>query len=133
MRTLWMAALASLRILATVFALSWMVGVLVTVVGMVCDFNAATTGNQEATAKMLPVCLVATSCSLLLFPVGVFLHWMIAKRTGIFPSVARRSLFWGSLFMCILFPVGTIIGGVTLWLLINSETFRGRKGNENGE
>jgi hypothetical protein len=131
MTTLRTVTLASLRILATVFALSWIAGLLVTVVGMIEVFNAVTAANQEATAaKTLSICMIATSCGFLLFPVGVFLHWMIAKRTGVFPSVARQSLFWGSLFMCIAFPVGTIMGGVTLWLLTTSEAFRNEKRTE---
>jgi hypothetical protein len=121
MRCARMVMFASLRILATVLVLSWMIGVLVVTVGMVASFSTGTVANPKAMAEMLSRCLIAASCGFLVFPVGVFLHWMVAKRTGVFPSSARQSLFWGSLFMCVAFPVGTIMGGIAIWLLNTSE------------
>jgi hypothetical protein len=121
---------ALLRLIATVFVLAPLIGFLVTAAMMMhilnAGFNANGEANQRAIASSVSICLVTTSCSFLLFPVGVFLHWIIARKTHSFSSGARRALFWGSLFMCIGFPVGTILGGVTLWLLIASPVFQSR-------
>jgi hypothetical protein len=123
------AAVALLRILAAVLVLSCLIGFLVTVYGMMAVFQsigASGTVNTAVVANNLSHVFLATSAGLLCFPLGVILHWIIAKKTGVFPSWSRQSLFWGSLFMCIAFPVGTLMGGVTLWKLITSDVFRVR-------
>ena len=116
------AMLALLRILATLMTLSWLVGILVVAVGMGVCLNA---NGDVATKGMVSFCLRAMSYTFPLFVVGVFLHWILAKRTGVFPRGARQALFWSSLLMCALFfPFGLIPGGVTLWLLVASDVFK---------
>ena len=123
------AAVALLRILAAVLVLSCLIGFLVTVYRMTTVFQSIGGGtvNTAIVANNLSYTLWATSVGFLCFPLGVILHWIIAKKTGVFPSWSRKSLLWGSLFMCIAFPVGTLIGGVTLWKLITSDVFRVRE------
>jgi hypothetical protein len=84
-------------------------------------------------ANVVSVALYAACAELLAFPLGVYLHWTLARRTGVFPPWARRALFWGGLFMCFDFPVGTMMGVATLWLLIRAETFRERQQNPKPE
>jgi biopolymer transport protein ExbB/TolQ len=96
------AAVALLRILAAVLVLSCLIGFLVTVYGMTTVFQSIGGGgtvNTAIVANNLPYTLWATSAGFLCFPLGVILHWIIAKKTGVFPSWSRQSLFFGGVFM----------------------------------
>jgi hypothetical protein len=129
MRTERSVTMKVLRFIATVFALAPLIGLLVTLYGMITAYQTIPAGAAIHTAdvaRSVSMALIATFAGLLLFPLGVCLHWIVAKKTGSIPSWARRALFWGSLFACIDFPLGTIMGGVTIWLLVTSKTFRDR-------
>jgi hypothetical protein len=118
------ATLSFLRIAATVMVLSWLIGLLFTVYAMTSTLASARAADPEETAKTISMIMCVTSVCFLLFPFGAVLHWFLAKNTGFFSPQARQALFWSSLFMCIIFPVGTIMGGLTLWALFTSDTFR---------
>ena len=123
-----MRAAAFLRILANIFLLGWLVGLLVTTYRMIRAFQSMQINQplkpDEVLADGISYALCATSLGFLLFPLGAILHWIVAKRTGIFPPWCRQSLFWSSvLFMCLGFPVGTLIGGIVLWQLYTSKAF----------
>ncbi len=118
---------ALLRILATLLVLSCLIGLLVTVYAMIVTFesiDARGAIDQAVVGKMISLDLLVTSCSFLFFPIGVVLHWIIAKKTGVFSVSSRQAIFWSSLFMCLAFPVGTIVGGITMWKLITSDVFK---------
>jgi hypothetical protein len=124
------AAVALLRLLASVLVLSCLIGLLVTVFGMAASFltlGSDGTVEKAALAKTISLIMWVTWVSFLFFPIGAVLHWIIAKKTGAFPSWCRQSLFWGSLFMCIAFPMGTIMGGIALWKLITSDVLKVRE------
>jgi uncharacterized BrkB/YihY/UPF0761 family membrane protein len=116
-----------LRIIATLLTLSPVIGLLVTLCGMMVTFQTLAHPavlHPTDVAGSLSVAITATSIGLLLFPIGVCLHWFIAQKTGTFPSSARQALFVGSVFACIGFPLGTVMGAATIWLLIRADTFR---------
>jgi hypothetical protein len=61
----------------------------------------------------------------LFLPIGAFLHMIIAYTTKIYSRWAWLAIFVGSvMLMCVYFPKGTISGGITLFLLFISGTFR---------
>jgi len=61
----------------------------------------------------------------LFLPVGVCLHWIIAKKTESYPSWVWLAIFVSSvMLMFVYFPNGTISGGITLCLLFALPTFR---------
>jgi hypothetical protein len=114
------------RIVATVLALAPLIGLLTMAWAMIAAFQAVGGNGPVRTANValpISVALYAVLAGLVLFPMGVYLHWIIAKRTGGTPSWGRQALFWGSLFACVDFPWGTIMAGVTIWLLVGSRCF----------
>ena len=116
-----------LRIVATLLTLSPVIGLLVTLCGMMVAFQTLAGPGVHTTAAVagpVSAAITATLLGLLLFPIGVCLQWFIASKTGTFPSSARQALFVGSIVSCIDFPIGTVMGAATIWLLIRTNTFR---------
>jgi Kef-type K+ transport system membrane component KefB len=112
-------------LIATLFVLAPLIVFLLPFAGMLYSFNANGQVNQEALAgSTISMCFTAIWYSLLLYPVGVLMHWLIAWKTRILSLGARQAIFWSSLLICTSFPVGTIMGGAALWLLIFSPVFQ---------
>ena len=63
-------------------------------------------------------------------PMGVWLHWIIAKKTLSHPPWAWLAIFVSSvMIMVVYYPNGTISGGITLCLLFVMPTFRKMRGS----
>jgi hypothetical protein len=124
---------AFLRAVATLLVLGWLIGFLVTVSMMLATAfqiaNSANTPPQTAAADAvvpaasLSLALRASFIGDALFPLGIFLHWIIARFTRVCPRWAWRTMFVSSVLFCVVFPVGTVLGGVALWLLFASDPF----------
>ena len=102
-----MIAIALLRIIATV---------LVVVPAAMCMTGPATC----SLIAMFP----AIWFLYFVFPLGVLLHWLIAKSTKTYTNGAYWVIFMTSVFMLLGIPLGTIMGGVTIWVLRTSSTFQ---------
>jgi hypothetical protein len=118
-----------LQVMATLFMLGPIVGFLVTLYGMIVSFQTldGPAALATAVASRISFALSATSIGLLLFPIGVCLQWLIVHKTGMLPSLARQAMFVGSIFACLAFPLGTVIGVVAIYLLVRAEAFRRHK------
>jgi hypothetical protein len=57
------------------------------------------------------------------FPIRVFLHGYVAVRTGVYLRSVWRLILASSILFCISNPVGLILGGVTIALLLRLDTF----------
>jgi hypothetical protein len=87
------ATVALLRLLASVLVLSCLIGFLVTVLGMSASFltlGSNGTVEKAALAKTVSLIMWVTSVSFLFFPIGAVLHWLIAKKTEVFPTWCRQ-------------------------------------------
>jgi hypothetical protein len=121
------AATQVLQIIASLCALGPMLGTLVTVCQMMATLQAVGPHvDTKHVALDISVTMYAVWGGLVLFPVGVGLHWIIAKRTGGMPSSARQALFWGSLFACLDCSLGAMMGVATICLLFVSPSFKRR-------
>jgi len=120
--------IAALRVVATVFVLGPILGLLPTIYGMVRAFNhaASSGGSTDVTAlgESVSLSLLATAVGIAVFPVGVLLHWLVARHAQTYPHWVRQTILLGSIVMCVAFPLGTVVGGVTIVLLFASKTFR---------
>ena len=133
MAMLWILTLNLLRIIATVLVLFSLIGIVAISCEMILavykDMSSpnAVVQSEAQVVNIASVALYKAIASILLFPVGVFLHWIIAKRSNIYHPWVWWVIFLGSVVICSAFPVGTIMGGCTLWFLFTSDTFRKRR------
>jgi hypothetical protein len=125
MKRLRTMAVGLLRGLATVFVLALPLGMGIFVCEYVylecCGFWAP--DLIKGLLMFLAVKFVVVGY--LLLPVGVLLHWIVARTTKVYPRWAWSVIFVGSvllMFMC--FPKGTISGGIALCFLFALSTFR---------
>ena len=120
-----MIATSSLRAVATVLLFASSVGMIMLSYQIVC----ATWWDIELSAVTFPsplpfLQIYLTIYGFMLLPFGVFLHWLIARATGVYANWVWNAILLGSILACWQFPLGTISGGYIVWLLFSSETFR---------
>lgn len=60
----------------------------------------------------------------LLFPAGVYLHWILAKKTETYNAWVYWLIFLICVPMLSAVPFGTIVGVITISVLYTSETFQ---------
>ena len=114
-----------LRFIATVFVFGPMVGLLGTIYGMVHTLDTFQQGGgAREVAYGARIALFTTVFGLLLFPLGVFLHWWIARHTRVYRAWIWWMIFLGSVSTCLSWPVGTMMGVATICLLASLRTFR---------
>lgn len=111
-----------LRGIATVLVLALPVGNVILSCEMAYKASKGIALDVEAIMALAPYQFKG----LLAFPLGVLLHWIVAKATGTCPRWARCGIFVGSVLTCSEFPLGTIMGGVSLCLLFSSDAFKKR-------
>jgi hypothetical protein len=127
MRSLLMVMTTLLRIIATVLVQGWLIWTLLIAYVMMCSAHADGVADRKTLANIGSLATYAAAYSILLFPTGVCLHWIIAKKTKVCPYWVWWAILLGSLLMCLTFPVGTILGVVAIRLLFASDTFRRRQ------
>ncbi len=119
-----------LRIIATVFVLALVIGTSAISCKMIHAAVVQTLSpnkvldSRAIAADIASFAIYTAVCSILLFPLGVFLHWIIAKRSNVHPYWVWWVIFTGSIVICFAFPVGTILGVITIWLLFVSDIFK---------
>ena len=67
--------------------------------------------------------LIPITC-FLLFPTGVYLHWLIAKTTDTYSGWVYWLIFLVTVPMLSAVPIGTIAGGIAIVVLYTSDTFQ---------
>lgn len=117
-----------LRIVATILVLGPFFGFAGTVYGQVGAFNVISESEVTKAGDLAPYiyfALVATLIGLLAFLPGVFLHAVIAKRTGVYSMAVWILILTMSIFTCVMgFPIGTVLGLVSIILLFTLPTFK---------
>ena len=115
----------TLRVIATILVYGPVVGMLGTITGMVYSFEelAQQGPRQEVLAYWISVALYSQAFVVFAFPIGVFLHGYVAVRTGVYLRKVWRLILASSILFCISNPVGLILGGVTIVLLLRLDTF----------
>ena len=119
----------TIRIIATLLVLVSLIGLVVSVFGIIEAHIRMSQQNTEpvAIAYCIAIALSAMWVSHLFFPIGVAIHGIIAHKTQ---TYSRRIWFLMvviSILFCFSFPVGTIIGGITIVLLYTLDIFRKMK------
>jgi hypothetical protein len=124
MRLLQRVAVGLLQAIATVLVLAYPIGILVACCGLVyvtCwDIKWADLAIPRFVVRFE---IYAIVYGFLLLPAGVLLHGIIARMTGIFARWVWGAIFVGSAITCAEFPLGTIVGVGTIYVLFTSDTF----------
>jgi len=109
-----------LRLLATTCVL----------IPLMCYMPGSVTSGLLASYPILGCLLV------LLWPAGVFLHWAVARTASVYSGWVYWLILVASVLLLTGFPVGTMIGGATIAVLLRSDTFQrmrnGSSGSEDG-
>jgi hypothetical protein len=109
-----------LREIATLFVLGPLIGVAITVFGMLRLFNEIAI-DSSTVQRDLGLILSSTSLGVVAFVFGVVLHAILAKKTGCYSNYTWRLMLTMSIVLCFLaFPIGVVM----LVLLFTLETFK---------
>jgi hypothetical protein len=114
-----------LKFVATVLVFATPLGIIVTIGGFAYwQYRDVKPTDVAVPAFVIRFVVDAVLYGSFMLPVGVFLHFLVARATGSYPRWIWQIVFLSCILACTMFPLGTIVGAVTLWRVIGSETFK---------
>lgn len=79
---------------------------------------------EEQLESAVGIALGSVAIATLCFLVGATIHFIVARRSQVYPHYVWRLIFFNSIVFLLLFPLGTVLGGITLALLFSLQTFK---------
>jgi hypothetical protein len=123
-----------LRIIATVLLHGPVFGMIGTMFGVLMAFRELAQIQQDVTpgliARHISVSVSATLLALVMFPLGLLLHGIIAARTQTYDRRVWRIAVGASILLCLTNPGGMLLGIPALILLFTLKTFKNMRAAE---
>ena len=120
-----------LRKIGTMLLYAPVIGMIGTMVAVGGAFDKLAETNGSATPETLAhhilVGVYATMFAIIAFPLGVMVHGVVAKRSGVYRRSVWRLILSSSILMCLSNPVGIFLGGPTIALIFKLNTFKKMK------
>ena len=117
-----------LRITATVLLHGPVFGMIGTMFGVMMAFRELADVRQDITPGLITqhisLSVYATLLALVMFPLGLLLHGIIAARTQTYDRRVWRIAVGASILLCLTNPGGLVLGIPALILLFTLQTFK---------
>ena len=78
-------------------------------------------------ADAISIALYSVAIGMLCYIIGVTAHLVIAKRSQVYPRYAWYLILASSIIFLFEFPLGTVLGGITITMLFTLQTFKNMK------